>query len=363
MLTTLAVLLIINVAVFIHELAHYLNARSVGLPVRAFSIGMGPILARRLWRGTEWRLSLLPIGGYVDLPGLAAEPGETGQLRSPEAGFARLNLLQKLWVLVGGVVANFVLAVLLVAATMTMEPALRAQIAGVSVPTATGLVQVVPGSPAEALGVQAGDVILEVNGIADPDTETVQREIRSDGPLRFTLARDDRVVQLDTLWAPEPAEDGSRPLFGVAIDAVPLEPIPGVSYGAATLEATSFLVRLVPEAVGGFGRAVAQTFTGRRSDEVAGPVRIVGAVGEAARLGLAPVLFLAGVINFSLAVFNLLPIPGLDGGRMLLATVIAVRRRPFKPGQEEFIHFMGFVAIFAFIILVTFGEVGDLLTR
>jgi regulator of sigma E protease len=72
---------------------------------------------------------------------------------------------------------------------------------------------------------------------------------------------------------------------------------------------------------------------------------------------------LAGVINFSLAVFNLLPIPGLDGGRMLLATVIAVRRRPFKPGQEEFIHFMGFVAIFAFIILVTFGEVGDLLTR
>jgi regulator of sigma E protease len=360
MLTAVVVLLIINVAVFIHELAHYVNARSVGLPVRAFSIGMGPILWRRSWRGTEWRLSLLPIGGYVDLPGLAAEPDSTGNLRTPEHGFVKLKLWQKLWVLIGGVVANFILAVLLVAAVIVMEPGFRTMTAGVTVPTATTFVQVLPDTPAEALGIEPGDVILEVSGIENPTVEEVHAQIRQDGPLSFVLDRDGNIVTVETHWAPEPAEDGSRPLLGVSIGAVPIE---SISYPAATVEATSFLARLVPEAVRGFTRAVGQTFTGQRTEEVAGPVRIVGAIGEAARIGLAPVLFLAGVINFSLAVFNLLPIPGLDGGRILLSIIIAIRGRPFRPGQEEFIHFLGFVAIIAFVLLLTFGEVGELLTR
>lgn len=361
MLTAVVVLLIINVAVFIHELAHYLNARSVGLPVRAFSIGMGPILVRRQWRGTEWRLSLLPIGGYVDLPGLAAEPGTDGQLKTPDYGFMRLNLPQKLWVLIGGVLANFILAVVLIAAAIVQEPFFRATTAGIAVPTATGFAHVVEGSPAEALGVQPGDIIREVNGIRNPSVEEVMAEIRTDGPLVFTLERNGTLTEVETLWAPEPAEDGSRPLFGVGLNEIPLSPPPAIGYGRALLEAGSFMVRVVPEAISGFFRAVGQTFTGQRSEDVAGPVRIVGAIGEAARIGLAPVLFLAGVINFSLAIFNLLPIPGLDGGRILLSVIVAIRGRPFRPGQEEFIHFLGFVAIFAFIILLTFGEIGDLL--
>jgi len=71
MITLLTFALILTSAVVVHELAHYLNARSVGLEVRAFSVGIGPVLARRRWRGTEWRLSLLPLGGYVELPGMA----------------------------------------------------------------------------------------------------------------------------------------------------------------------------------------------------------------------------------------------------------------------------------------------------
>src|SRR5690625_5913006 len=84
MLTALVFLLIITVSVSIHEFAHYLNARSVGVEVRAFSVGMGPVLWKRKWRGTEWRLSLLPLGGYVDLPGMAPKVDDEGNLHHPD---------------------------------------------------------------------------------------------------------------------------------------------------------------------------------------------------------------------------------------------------------------------------------------
>ena len=364
MLTAITFLAVLTVLVLIHELAHYLNARSVGVPVRAFSVGMGPILLRRPWRGTEWRVSLLPIGGYVDLPGLAAEPDEDGTLRYPEGGFSTKSLPQKLWVLAGGVLANFVLAVLLVAVVITADPTYRAATAGIEVgETITGIGGVVEDSPAERLGLEPGDRLLALNDVEMPTPDELVESIRAGGALRFTLDRGGETVVLETLWDPTLNPDGSRPLFGISHGPVPLEPPPAISFPAAVGEATIFLSRLVPEAVGGFVRGFGAAVTGAENEDVAGPVQIVNVVGQAARVGIIPVLWIAGVLSFSLAIFNLLPIPGLDGGRMLLAVITAIRGRPFKPGQEEFIHFLGFMTVLAFIFLVTFREVGDLVTR
>ena len=112
--------------------------------------------------------------------------------------------------------------------------------------------------------------------------------------------------------------------------------------------------------VHGFAKGLATTLTGKRSDEIAGPVGIISLVNQAAQIGLAPVLFLAAVINLSLAIFNLFPIPGLDGGRMLLATVTSLRGKPFRPGQEETIHFFGVFAVLALIVLITLNEISGL---
>ena len=357
MLTAAVFVLILMSAVLVHEFAHYFNARMVGLPVRAFSVGMGPVLWRKRWRGTEWRLSLLPIGGYVDIPGMAAAEDESGALQHPSEGFATKSLPQKLWVLVGGVLANFALAVALLAAVLVNDPLTRAGVLDLELPTVTEIASVSAGSEAEALGLQPGDRILAINELENPSVQEVIATIGSAEGLALRVERAGETLLLARDWPPPGVE---TPLLGVSIGQVPLSLPPPPSWPQAVAESSSFFVRFVPEAVGGFVRGFGAALTGQRSQDVAGPVQLVGITSQAAQAGIIPVLFLAALINFSLAVFNLLPIPGLDGGRMLLASIVALRGRPFKPGQEEFIHFLGFMAILAFIVLITFNEVSGL---
>ena len=359
MLTALVFILILMSAVVIHELAHYLNARSVGVPVRAFSVGMGPVLFRRTWLGTEWRVSLFPIGGYVDLPGMAPSVDAEGNLQHPTGGMADKGLWQKLWVLIGGVIANFGLGVILITVVILIAPGYR-QITSNVVPDESGslIVEVIPGSEADLAGLLPDDEIVTINGIDTPTRDQVIGQIRGSGNLNLTVARGGERIELDIPWPPTGSD--ARPLLGVQLAPVFIEPL-GIPPLQAVGEALWFSVKLLPDMVQGFARGFASTLVGRQSDEVAGPVGIVSLVNQATRIGIAPVLFLAAVINLSLAIFNLLPIPGLDGGRMLLATVVSLRGRPFRPGQEETIHFLGIMAVLAIIVLITFNEISGLI--
>ena len=356
MLTAVTFALILTSAVVVHELAHYLNARSVGVPVRAFSVGVGPVLLRRRWRGTEWRLSLLPLGGYVDLPGMAPKVAEDGRLEHPDEGMAAKGLGAKLWVLVGGVIANYLLGAVLLAWAIGLEPTYREVVTGAPVAAHGSVIEAVTvGSPAESLGLRRGDTIVALNGVEGPGPDVVVEQVRTADELRLTVRRGDETLELATPWPVEGA--GEPPLLGIQITAL-VEP---VAFLDALPQTLAFGVRVIPRMVGGFLSGFAAALTGAENSDVAGPVGMVGMVNQATKVGLAPVVLLAAVINFSLAVFNLLPIPGLDGGRMLLATVVAARGRPFRPGQEEAIHFIGVMAVLALIVLITFREIGALL--
>ena len=359
MQTAIVFLLILTIAVIIHELAHYLNAKSVGLPVRAFSVGMGPVLLRKKWRGTEWRLSLLPIGGYVDLPGMAPEADENGNLHYSEEGFAKKNLWQKVWVLVGGVIANYVLAILLLAFITSTNSDYRTITTGLE-PNTSGTVfsEVFENTPAEEFGIKAGDTVLAINDVENPTTEQVAYQIQNEQGLNLLLERGGETVPIVSTWPPENVEDVPR--LGVGLRPLHIEPLENVGYLQAIKESVVFTGRVIPETVKSFGKTFVTTFMGQRSEEIAGPVRMVGMVNQATKEGILPVLLMAALINFSLAVFNLLPIPGLDGGRIIFAFIIALRGKPLPPGREEVIHFAGLALLIVFIALITFGEVRDL---
>jgi regulator of sigma E protease len=357
MLTAIVFLLILTTAVVVHELAHYWNAKSVGLPVKSFSVGMGPVLWRKTWKETEWRISALPIGGYVDIPGMAPKQDAMGNLQHPDEGFATKNVWQKLWVLVGGVLANYVLAILLLALVITLDPSYRELTSGIPTEVSGAKVAgVVYDKTAEAVGVQEGDIILNINGLENPKPQQVTDAIKTtNGSLDFIFDRNGERIELSVPWPPEGVTE--RPLFGIQIVPLKVTPPASVNYVQALAEVASFSVRIIPEALRSFVSGIGSAFKGQDSDHVAGPVKMVSAVNQATRVGIIPVLALAALINFSLAIFNLLPIPGLDGGRMLLAIIIGIRGKPFKPGQEEFIHFLGFMSVLGLMLLITFNEV------
>jgi regulator of sigma E protease len=359
--TALVFVAILFSAVMVHELAHYLNARSVGVPVRAFSVGFGPVLLRRRWRGTEWRLSAIPLGGYVDLPGMTPEQDDDGRLRHPSGGMAEKSLPEKAWVLIGGVLANFVLGIVLLTVAVLLQPGYRTLTAGTA-PDVSGTVvaEVVEDSAAARMGLRAGDRLVALQGVEDPIPEQAVAAIRdAEGTLRLSVLRDGTRRTFETPWPPADTAEGERPLLGVQLGPAEVE---GVAPWTALGESALFAVRAVPQMVVGFVRGFGSVLAGRPSEDVAGPVGIVGLVSDATRVGLAPVLVLAAIINFSLAVFNLLPVPGLDGGRLLLATVVAIRGRPFEPGQEELFHFLGILAVLALIVLITLQELQGVVT-
>lgn len=368
MITGIVFLLILTIAVVIHELAHYFNAKSVGLDVRAFSVGMGPVLFRKMWRGTEWRLSALPIGGYVDIPGMAAEIGEDGKPRTATSGFATKNVWEKIWVLIGGVIANYILAILLFATVISINPFYRYITTGVE-PTSTGTIfaEITEGSAAESLGLQDGDIVLSLNGTTQPSMNDVSQVIQADNNLDLTVTRGDDTISISTPWPIEGAMNNpntaSNRFLGVLM-APEVSNIPdNINFFQAMGESITFTIRAIPEAVSGIFTAIAKTLTFQEQAEgVAGPVGMIQMADGATKAGILPVLLLAAIINFSLAVFNLLPIPALDGGRILMSIVVAIRGKPLPPGREEFIHFIGFAILITFMVLITFSELSALFT-
>lgn len=339
-------LIIIGVSIFVHELGHYLAARVQGVRVKAFSLGFGPVLLRRQAWGTEWRLSAIPLGGYADIEGLL--PEERGR------GYDALPFLGKGAVLVAGVFMNILLAWGLLAYLFSAQ----------GVPEATGravILEVLPGSVAEEAGLRAGDVLVAVDGIPLQGAQGIERVkepgehtltvLRQgvEGPERAGLAREE--ITLSLTW-----REGMERLGVVYQPEVAFRRVGFLEgLGLAVGRTLAFGPQMVKALVGGLLGVLA----GNPDSGVMGPVGIVAETGRAAQEGLFRLLELTVAINLSLALFNLLPIPALDGGRLLLLFLSRFLR--IRPEQEAMVHYLGFVFLILLVILVTFQDLRRLL--
>jgi len=329
MLTAIVAIIVFGLVVFVHELGHFGVAKAVGIKVHEFALGMGPKLLGFGKGETQYTLRALPIGGFVRMEG-------EDEVSSDAGSFSNKSVAARIAVIFAGPFMNFIFA--LIVFTMLFY--------SVGTPSTT-LREVIPGTPAEAAGVQSGDRVISINGEEMKDwTHVVQTIGKSqDTPLQFILERDKAVITKTIT----PIVDSETKQIMVGI-------IPQVKKSLSVAVKNSFTnMAYVVREIGDFLRRL--VFRQVQSGEVAGPVGIISMVGQATRAGWENVLFLAGLISINLGLMNLLPIPALDGSRILFLIFEALRGKPVNPDREGMIHIVGFALLITLMLFVTYQDI------
>lgn len=345
--TLIAFAVVLGVLVFVHEYGHYLAARWRGVHVDAFAIGFGkPVVRWSDRRGTEWRIGWIPLGGYVKLHGQ-----ETPEDASPEVRaawrqgqtFHEKSVGSRAIVVAAGPAANFLLAALLFAAIY----------ATVGQPTATTAIgAVLPDSAAARAGLEAGDEIVALDGRSVARFEDVQRHIQSRAgqSVEIVIRRDDRERSVTAIPDSRAGAAGPVGVLGIQGAAARFETL---GIGAALLAGVEQTVDVSWQTLVGIGEMI----TGQRSAaELGGPIRIAEISGQAADLGLMPLVNLMALLSVSLGLLNLFPVPMLDGGHLLFYAAEAIRGRPLPPRALEYGFRAGFAVLVTLFLFASWND-------
>jgi regulator of sigma E protease len=348
-------LVILTVLVFFHEMGHFLIARRNGVRVEIFSIGFGPELFGWTDKAkTRWKFGMFPLGGYVKMFGdanAASVPSDDLPEMSEEEraeAFPYKRLSQRAWIVAGGPLANYVLAVVLLAG-------LFATVGQQFTPPVVG--EVMPESAAEESGILAGDRISYLDGTQIERFEDIQRIIRSsaDETLEIVVLRDGRDVGLQVTPKTSEMTDNFGNTHKIGLLGVRGGTVEFIQHGPteAVWRAGLETVRLT----GVILKTVGQIITGMRSaEELGGPLRIAQMSGQVAELGLASVVWFMAMLSINLGLINLFPIPMLDGGHLLFYAIEAVRGRPLGDRAQEYGFRIGMALVFSLLIFVTWND-------
>ena len=351
-------LLVIGPLIFVHELGHYLVGRWFGIKAEVFSIGFGKEIAG--WtdkRGTRWKLSWLPLGGYVKFAGdmnPASQP-DPAWLNLPAEERAKTFQAKPVWqrflVVAAGPVTNFLFAILIfLALIFTMGLPRTPPVAAT----------VSPGSAAQAAGIQAGDRLVRIDGERVSQFDDIAQLVvwRAGQKLEIELLRGGETVKVTAV--PRAIEE--RDQFGNISRRAILGVAPGeyVFESAGPIEAVGGSVRMVWRIVTMTVEGIGQIIVGRQSvKELGGPLKIAKFSGEQASLGWINFVWFVAVISVNLGFINLLPIPLLDGGHLLFYAIEGVRRRPLRPQTQEWAFRTGLAALLALMIFVTLNDLAS----
>lgn len=317
----LALLAMLTPIVFIHEFGHYYVARKNNVAVDVFSVGFGPELYHWIDKhGTRWRIAALPLGGYVKMRGDAnAASMMSESSRAIKGSFASASLGARMAIVAAGPATNFITGIVLFAFIyMAVGKVVMAPVVG----------QVAPETPAATAGLQAGDLITQVNGNAIDDFSGL-KGIVSENPnkeLLFTIDRDGQSLILPVIPEEKCSEDLRLTYGFLGVHSVQGE-LRQLGFAQSIGQGFSDTITFSQAMLRGIGRMVTGTMN---RGEIGGPVKIAQISGDAARAGWVPFVFLAAIISLNLGLVNLLPIPALDGGHLMLFAVEGVMRRPLS---------------------------------
>lgn len=381
LLTIIIFIAVLSVLVFAHELGHFVTARRLGVRADEFGFGFPPraigfyknragrwrtVIGSRTYQSLEnssntaqvpapgstiYSINWLPIGGFVKIK------GENDNGDNDPDSFASKKIWQRVLILSAGVLMNVVLAWFLLAigymiglpqSTADIGPRARVSEARIAI------IDVRADSPASLAGLQSGDFVLSVDGVAVALEQDMQDLIASRAGEEVALQISRNGEEQTLLVSPEEVESG-RAVIGVGIMAAGTVSYP---FFPALIEGAKTTGWLLKEIVLAFVGLIKNLVSGQSvSEEFAGPVGIANITGQAARLGFVYLLQFTALLSLNLAIINILPFPALDGGRILFLLIEKVKGKPVRRDIEAIAHNLGFILLIALIIFITYKDI------
>jgi regulator of sigma E protease len=352
----LVFLLMLSVLVVLHEYGHFLLARRNGVRVTDFALGFGPTILKWTSKrsGTVYRWNLLPLGGYCQMKGEDGKSNEAEQQREFRAGgntydadnFQAKTPLQRLSIVVAGPIANFIVALALFFS--------GALIFGVPGASSTPVIyQLSPGMPAAQGGLKSGDRIVAVDGRAVVDGDSLVTMIHASTGKRLHIVFERNGAQHTVDLTPVASKSPDGKMEG-HLGFVPLPETHRVGLAQAWTWGWNQFTGVIGMTLGSLGALV--THPSAVAGQFQGPIGIARISAQAQQFGPYIFLSLAGMISISLGIFNLLPIPALDGGRAAFILVEMLRGRPVDPEKEALVHVGGFAVLIVLMLVVSFHD-------
>lgn len=345
-------LVVLLFMITIHELGHYTAGKILKFKINEFSIGMGPALFKRKNKktGETFSIRLIPLGGFCafeDEAGLEDNKEEGKEAAAPkEGGFVSQKPWKRIIVFMAGAAFNFISAIIIVIFAFSAF--------GTSMPAVGSIIE---GSPAwEALQTQGeeclheGDIILEINGGAIYlQTDISKYLAMSDGSnTKMLILRDGQKMLIENIKKDVynvEGEEKSSYGIGITLDYKVVK----FSFGESIGRSVPFCMSTATAILEAFGKL----FTGMLGlNELGGPITTIDVTMQVARSGFGNILYLITMISINLAIFNMLPIPALDGSKIIFTTIEWIRGKPINRKVENYIHMIGLILLFGFVIMI-----------
>ena len=349
--TILSFIVVLGILIFIHEFGHYITAKLSDIRVEEFALGFGPKLIYKQWGETVYSIRAVPLGGFCNMTGEFVpdedDDEETIEIYNEAKANGRTFQQKSMWkrfaVVFMGPFMNFMLAILIFFLIFSF--------AGVPVDTVNEPIigELDPSRPASEAGLQPGDEIVRIEGTQIQTWEDMTNIIHNSEqkPLEILINRDGQTMTFNI--TPVRNEEMGVNIIGI--------------YPQVVRENIGFFESIVRSFVQGW-RVFSLTISGfiqmisnRSMEGIGGPVMIASIIGQAARNGIINVMNWTAIISINLGIINLLPLPALDGGRILFMVIELLRGKPVDPKKEGFVHLVGFILLMILMIFIIYNDI------
>ena len=334
LITILGAVFVFGVIVMIHELGHFLTAKACGMRVDEFAIGIGPNVIQKQKGETLYSIRLLPLGGFNKIAGM--DPSE----EVGERGFSNKPVWQRFIVIAAGATFNFLLAIVIYFCIFAFH--------GTTVPSHEPVIgDTFAGNPAAEAGIQQGDRILTINGQSIQEWKDITQSLQghSNHVVSVTLDRKGEIISTTVI----PRESGDRAVIGIN----PVMDVKQYGIGESAVYAVTHTGSTIMEMLQGLWNIV----TGHSKGDVAGPIGVAQMAGQVAQHGFISLLLFTALLSLNLGVINLLPIPVLDGGRLVLLILEGITGRKLPEKALQYIQMTGVGLLLLVFVYSTFQDI------